>query len=98
LKIYQQSGINESILGGMVRFEFKIPYKLQVVVQRKTLRILRIGLLRSQVHMSYELFQDLVVSPAFEQFSKETRELVNGIMSTRAEAMNTEEVAVEENV
>ena len=48
--------------------------------------------------MSYELFQDLVVSPAFEQFSKETRELVNGIMSTRAEAMNTEEVAVEENV
>lgn len=33
LKIYCQSGINEVNVGGMVRFEFKIPYKLQVVSQ-----------------------------------------------------------------
>lgn len=39
LKIYRQSNINEPILGGMVGFEFKFPYKLQVVAQQNTLGI-----------------------------------------------------------
>ena len=33
LKICCQSSINSTNVGGMVRFEFKRPYKLQVVVQ-----------------------------------------------------------------
>ena len=32
LKIFHQSSINEPNLGGTVGFEFKMPYKLQVVV------------------------------------------------------------------
>ena len=98
LKIYFQSGINELILGGMVGFEFKLPYKLQVATQQKTLVILRIELLRSHVHMNCEFFQDLIASPAFEQLSKETQGLVKSIMSTHAESVYTEGLATEENV
>ena len=66
LKICHQYSINELILGGIVRFVFKIPYKLQVLVQQETLDILKIELLRSQVHMNCELFQDLIASLVFE--------------------------------
>lgn len=48
--------------------------------------------------MNYEFFQDLITSMVFEQLSKETQALVNSVMSTRAEAINTERVATEENV
>ena len=41
----------------MVRFEFKLPYKLQVVTQRKTLGILSIQQLRSQVPMNREQYE-----------------------------------------
>ena len=91
LRIYCQSSINESIFGGMVRFEFKIPYKLQVAAQQKTLGILRIDLLHFQVHMNCEFFQDLIVSSTFEQFSKETQALVNSIMSIYVEVMTLKE-------
>ena len=46
-KICRQSEINEPISGGMVGFELKFPYKLQVVVQQETLGILSIQLLSS---------------------------------------------------
>ena len=75
-----------------------MPYKLQVATQQKTLGILRIELLHSQVHMNRKLFQDMIVSPAFEQLSKETQELVNNVISTCTEAMDTKGVEVEENV
>lgn len=48
--------------------------------------------------MNRELFQDLIVSPAFEQLLKETQELVNSVISTHTEAMDTKEVAAKENV
>ena len=51
LKICRQSGINEPILEGTVGF--KIPYKLQVVVQQETLGNLRVELLSFQVHMNH---------------------------------------------
>jgi len=72
--------------------------KLQVATQQKTLAILRIELLHFQVHMNCELFQDMIASPVFEQLSKETQALVKSIISTCAEAMNTEGVAAKENV
>ncbi len=72
LKICRQSGINEPNLGVMVGFEFKMPYKLQVAIQRKTLGILKIQLLRYQVCMDRVNFEALRESLVFERFLKET--------------------------
>ena len=59
LKIFHQNNINCQKLGGMVGFEFKSAYKLQVATQRKTLGILRIELLISQARMDREKFEAL---------------------------------------
>ncbi len=48
--------------------------------------------------MSREFFQYLITSLVFEQLSKETKELVNSVMSTHAKAMDTVEVVAKENV
>jgi len=72
LKICHQSCINELILGGTVRFEFKNSYKLKIVAQQKTLGILRIEVLRSQAHMNRENFEVLLASSVFETLPKET--------------------------
>ena len=85
LKICRQTDINEPNLGGTIRFEFKIPYKLQVVVQRKTLGILRIELLSSQAPMNREFFKTLT----FSNFPETTWALLESIMSTPAEIINT---------
>jgi len=55
----------------MVGFEFKNPYKSQVVVQRKTLGILKIQLLRYQVCMDLMTFEALRASSVFETLPKE---------------------------
>ena len=90
MEICRQSGINEPNVGGTVEFQFKIPYKLQVVAERNTLGILRIELLGSQAHMNNENFEALLASLVFEMFPKETQELLHSIMSMLAEAMDTE--------
>ena len=43
LKIYRQSSINGPNVGGLVEFEFKRRYKLQVAIQQKTLGNLKIS-------------------------------------------------------
>lgn len=48
--------------------------------------------------MNCEFFQDLVMSPAFEQLSKETQALVNSVLLTHIGAMGTKGVATYENV
>ena len=89
-KICRQFDINEPNLGGIVEFEFKIPYKLQVVVQRKTLGISRIELLSSQAHMNRKHYKLLIASSVFETLSKETREFLHNIMSAPIESIDTE--------
>ena len=74
-------------MGGTVGFEFKRPYKLQVVFQQKTLRILIIQLLSYQVCMDRANFEALRASSVFETLPKEMHDFLNRIMST------TEEVA-----
>ena len=98
-EIYHQSGINEANGGeGMVGIEIKIPYKLQVDVQWKTLGILRIELLRSQAPMNHEFFEALIANLAFEKLPQATQELLNSIISAPTEAMDTEAVTIEEVV
>jgi len=74
----------------MVGSEFKMPYKLQVAIQRKTLGILRIDLLSSQAHMNCEHYELLIASSVFETLPKETQEFLQSIMSTPATAIDTE--------
>jgi len=70
LKICHQSSINEPIARGTVVFEFKNAYKLQRVSHRKTLGILIIQVLSSQVHMNRENFEVLIASSLFETFPR----------------------------
>lgn len=61
-----------------------MPYKLEVVVQRKTLGILRIELLRSQAPMNQEFFEAFKETPAFENLPETSQALLESIMSARA--------------
>jgi len=70
LKICQQSSINEPISGGMIGFGFKLPYKLQVVVQQETLGIFSIQLLSSQMPMDPKFFAAFKQTLAFVDFPK----------------------------
>jgi len=74
----------------MVGFEFKMPYKLQVAIQQKTLGILRIDLLSSQAHMNCEHYELLIAISVFETLPKETQEFLQNIMSTPATTIDTE--------
>lgn len=85
-------------MGGMVKLKFKRRYKLQVVVQQKTLGNLRAELLRAQVFMNRELFETLKENSLFEQLPERVKELWNSTMSAPKESMDigvatTEEVA-----
>ena len=79
MKIYRQFSINKLNLGGLVGFEFKMPYKLQVVVQQKTLGILRIELLSSQAPMNQEFFEDFKDTPTFENLPKASGALLEAL-------------------
>ena len=81
LKIYRQYSINGPNVGETVGFDFKKPYKLQVVVQRKTLAILKIQLLRYHLCMDLSNFEALRASSVFERFLKEMQELLTKMTS-----------------
>lgn len=76
LVMYCQFSIYERIFGGMVEFEFEFAYKLRVVVQRKTLFILRISMLCCLVHMNHEYFESLIAGPAFDKFLELDRKII----------------------
>lgn len=52
-------------MGGMVKFEFKRPYKLQLDVEQKEIGVLRIEFLRAQVYMKRDLFETLKENSLF---------------------------------
>jgi len=71
LKIFHQNNIYYKKLRGVVRFEFKTPYKLHVSVQQGTLCFLRIAsevCCLSPMNQSY--WEDLVTSPVFAKLSE----------------------------
>jgi len=72
-----------------------MPYKLQVDSQPKKLGILRIELLSSKAHLNHKNFEALLASLVFETMPKETQELLHSVMSTLAEAMDTEAVTTD---
>jgi len=76
LEICGQSSINEPNLGGTGGFEFKMPYKLEVAIQQKTLGILRIELLSSQAHMNHKHYELLIASSVFETLPKKTQDFL----------------------
>lgn len=92
LKICLQSSIDGLNVGGTVGFEFKKPYKSQMVVQRKTLGILKIQLLRYQLYMDLANFEALRSSSVFQGLSKEMQDLLTRMMLTPEEA--TQEIVV----
>ena len=85
-------------MGGTVGLEFKNAYKLQRVAQQKTLGILRIEVLSSQVRMNHENFEALIVSSTFWKSPKETQNLLNRITSMPTETVNVGEVMTAKGV
>jgi len=63
--IFRQYHIYGHNFGRIVEFEFKLAYKLQVVVQQETLFILRISELRCLLRMNREFFEDFLASLTF---------------------------------
>lgn len=80
MKIYHQSNIYEQILGGTIKFEFELAYKLKMAAQRETLCILRVYVLHCQVCMNHAFFGNLGASFVFERLPEETQQLINSFM------------------
>jgi len=78
-------------MGGMVGFELKNAYKLQVATQKKTLGILRIEVLSSQAHMNPEIFEALVASLVFKKLPIGMQVLFSSIMPMPTETMSARE-------
>lgn len=72
-------------MGETVIFEYKRSYKLQVVVQRTTLAILRTELLCYQVCMELSNFEALRASSEVETLPKEMQDLLIRMMATLEE-------------
>ena len=71
----------------MIGFEFKIPYKLQVSAQQKTIGIVRIDLLSSHTPMDWEFFEAFNLN-----LPKTLWALLESVMSAPREIINTEQV------
>lgn len=74
--------INESNMGGRVKFEFKRAYKSQVALHQTTLGVLRIKLLCYQLGMNLTNLEAVRASPWFEILPKETEDSLIRMMST----------------
>lgn len=70
-------------LGGMVRFEFKTPYKLRVLVQQRTLFTQRLVAKFCYLSsMSHAFWEYLVSSPVFAKFPEINCKIILEKMST----------------
>jgi len=69
-----------------------MPYKLQVVVQQKTLGILSIQRLSPQAPMNHEQYELLIFSGVFVTLPMDTWQFLQKIMSSPLEIINTQQV------
>lgn len=78
----------------MVRFEFKMTYKLHMAAQQKTFFILRNCELCCVLCMNHAFFKELLDCLVFDRFLETVRKIVCDII-LRVEAMDVESMAAE---